>query len=288
MVGASTRATDSDSVAWTKLIIVGLPVFSVALLGNAVLRSLAVQTGFGPIPLFGLPGLSIDAPLLPPLAAGGFDVGPWVRAWFRGLIHAGILVGYYLSWAAILIGFGFSVVGATMIRDPERFFSQARAAVHDRRFQAGVALQAVLWLVLFNPWLLAVAIELGVILVVGGSVFIIAGTTLLAISDRCGPVATVLVVHPLGGVALALPPIAAALVSPTFRTVARSFTTDVAVWLLIHLFRPIGLSRFLQQQFDLEGVGFVLLWTAVIVIVGWVIGGVRYSRGELTADEGTQ
>lgn len=284
---SSTGTLGSRSVAWTKLGVVGLPLACLSLLVNLSIRRLFVMRGFGGMPLFGLPSLDIEAPMVP-FGTTGYEFGAWVAAWLEGLFHVGILTGYYVSWGGVVVGVAFTVVALVMGKDPRRLLGGFTLVAKDRRVQVYLLLQLLFWLVSFNPWLVTLAVEIGTVLVAAGSVFLVAGTALLAVSDRCGPVATIVIVYPLGALTLVLPPIAAALVSPAFRDGARSLTMELTVWLLLNVLRPVGLSRLLQRQFDLEGAGFLLLWASLVVVLGWAVGVVRHGRdtGEVTTGSG--
>lgn len=265
----------SRGAEWAKLGVVGLPVGCLALLVNVSVRRLLVTQGYGRVALFGLPPLQLDLPLLP-FGNTSYHLGAWVAAWLDGLFHAGILTAYYVSLGGIAIGAVFTVIGFVMADDPRRLLGGIELLARDRRVHVYLVFQLLFWIVSFNPWLVALAVEIGTILIAAGSVFLITGSALLAVSDRSGPVATILVVYPLGALAVVLPPIATALVSPTFRDVARGLTFDLTVWLLLNVLQPVGLSGPLQQLFDIEGPGFLMFWASLIVIGGWTVGLARH------------
>ncbi len=279
-----TQSLDSPATEWAKLGVVGLPVGCLALLVNVSVRRLLVTQGYGRVSLFGVPALQLDVPLLP-FGNSSFHLGTWVAAWLEGLLHAGILTAYYVSMGGITIGAVFTVIGFVMADDPRRLLGGIELLARDRRVHVYLVFQLLFWIVSFNPWLVALAIEVATILLAAGSVFLITGSALLAVSDRSGPVATILVVHPLGALTLVLPPIAAALVSPAFRDVARGLTFDLTVWLLLNVLQPVGLSGPLQQLFDIEGPGFIMFWASLIVIGGWAVGAVRHFREEGAAPD---
>jgi hypothetical protein len=278
MVGSlPAESLGSGRAAWTKLGIVGLPLACLSVLINISARQLLAASGAGTISLLGTPTVEIGAPMVP-FGSTGYDLGAWVAAWLEGLFQAGVLTGYYLSWVCVGVGSIFTVIAFVMGKDPRRLLGGFMLVAHDRRVHVYLLFQLLFWIVSFNPWLVDLAVEVGTILVAAGSVFLISGTALLAISNRCGPIATILVVHPLGALTLVLPPIAAALVSPSFREGAREITMALTVWLLLNVLQPISLSRPLQRLFELEGAGFLLLWASLIVIIGWGVGMARHVR----------
>jgi hypothetical protein len=53
-----------------------------------------------------------------------------------------------------------------------------------------------------------------------------------------------------------------------------SGTDSLAVWFVQEGPNLLGLTDYLVAEFDLEGVAYVLLWFAVAVPLGWLLGGV--------------
>lgn len=83
---------------------------------------------------------------------------------------------------------------------------------------------------------------------------------------------TVLVAYPFAVAALFLPPVTAALFSPTLGAVVLPRSTSLAVWLLDNVLVIGNLNTILRQQFTLSGVAFVGMWFGLAIPVGWGIG----------------
>jgi hypothetical protein len=89
-----------------------------------------------------------------------------------------------------------------------------------------------------------------------------------------GRVTTVLLAYPFAMTAIFLPPVVAALYSSALADVVLSGTDSIAVWFVQEGPDLLGLTDYLVAEFDLEGVAYVLLWFAVAVPLGWLLGGV--------------
>ena len=89
-----------------------------------------------------------------------------------------------------------------------------------------------------------------------------------------GRVTTVLLAYPFAMTAIFLPPVVAALYSTALADVVLSGTDSLAVWFVQEGPDLFGLTDYLVAEFDLEGVAYVLLWFAIAVPLGWLLGGV--------------
>ena len=89
-----------------------------------------------------------------------------------------------------------------------------------------------------------------------------------------GRVTTVLLAYPFAMTAIFLPPVVAALYSSTLADIVLSGTDSFAIWFVQEGPDLFGLTDYLVAEFDLEGVAYVLLWFAIAVPLGWLLGGV--------------
>ncbi|MEF8887395.1 MAG: hypothetical protein V5A30_06270 [Haloarculaceae archaeon] len=89
-----------------------------------------------------------------------------------------------------------------------------------------------------------------------------------------GRVTTVLLAYPFAMTAIFLPPVVAALYSSALADVVLSGTDSLAVWFVQSGPDLFGLTDYLVAEFDLQGVAYVLLWFAIAVPLGWLLGGV--------------
>ncbi len=83
---------------------------------------------------------------------------------------------------------------------------------------------------------------------------------------------TLLAAYPFAVAAIFLPPVTAALVSPTLGEVVLPRSTSLAAWLLDNVLIVGDLSAVIRRRFDLSGLAFVGMWAALAVPVGWGLG----------------
>lgn len=89
-----------------------------------------------------------------------------------------------------------------------------------------------------------------------------------------GRVSTVAFAYPFGMTALFLPPVVAALYSPTLSSVIFPKSTTIAKWVLDHLLAAGGINDYLRTRYDLKGLAYVGMWFAIAVPLGWLVGSV--------------
>ena len=87
-----------------------------------------------------------------------------------------------------------------------------------------------------------------------------------------GRATTVLLAYPFAMTAIFLPPVVAALFSKTLAAVVLPNSTALARWLLANALAPIGLAETFSRTFELEGLGYVVMWLAISFPVGWILG----------------
>jgi hypothetical protein len=105
-----------------------------------------------------------------------------------------------------------------------------------------------------------------------GSVAVVSTVLSLLFGRLGGRLTTVVVAYPFGVVAVFLPPVVAALYSPTVASVVFPRSETVAVWLLDGVLSYGGLDTLLRERFELVGFGYVAMWGALAVPVGWAFG----------------
>lgn len=109
--------------------------------------------------------------------------------------------------------------------------------------------------------------------VAGASVVaVLASIVAVTSATRGGRASTVLVAYPAGMTALFLPPVVAALFSETLGALIFPRSITIAEVLLNTVARSLGVEQFFRQRFELEGLGYVLLWFGIAVPLGWVLG----------------
>jgi len=83
---------------------------------------------------------------------------------------------------------------------------------------------------------------------------------------------TLLAAYPFAVAAIFLPPVTAALFSPTLGEIILPRSTSLAAWLLDNLLFVGDLNALIRQQFNLSGLAFVGMWSGLAVPIGWGLG----------------
>ncbi|GGM59682.1 hypothetical protein J2752_001690 [Halarchaeum rubridurum] len=83
---------------------------------------------------------------------------------------------------------------------------------------------------------------------------------------------TLLLAYPFGVAAVFLPPVTAALFSPTLGNVVLPGSTSLAAWLLDNVLGVAGLAATIRARFDLAGFAFVGMWFGFAIPIGWALG----------------
>jgi hypothetical protein len=83
---------------------------------------------------------------------------------------------------------------------------------------------------------------------------------------------TLVAAYPFAVAAIFLPPVTAALFSPTLGEVILPRSTSLAAWLLDNLLVVGDLNTIIRQQFNLSGAAFVGMWAGLAVPIGWGLG----------------
>jgi len=83
---------------------------------------------------------------------------------------------------------------------------------------------------------------------------------------------TLVLAYPFGVAAVFLPPVTAALFSPTLGNVVLPGSTSLAAWLLDNVLGVAGLAATIRARFDLAGFAFVGMWFGFAIPIGWGLG----------------
>ena len=87
-----------------------------------------------------------------------------------------------------------------------------------------------------------------------------------------GRATTVAFAYPAAMTGLFLPPVVAALYSPTLGAIVFPGSTEIAIWLLDNVLAVAGLDQALRARFTLSGIAYVGMWFAIAVPLGWALG----------------
>jgi len=190
-------------------------------------------------------------------------------------------VGYYL-WAAL----GAPLVAITypllLVGFATRFYAaKLDSAVARFGVVGAVIAAAILW----GTLTLITHLQLqpdDVIAVGAASVVAVVSAALAATFSKVGGRFTsVLLAYPFAMTAIFLPPVVAALVTPTLEQLILPPSYDLARWILDTFLFVGGLNDVLRGAFDLEtfgeqwglpGLGYVLMWVGISVPLGWFLG----------------
>jgi hypothetical protein len=180
----------------------------------------------------------------------------------------------YGLWAAlgvplVALGYPLLIVGVLV-----RFNASRLDTATTRLGVVGVVLLSLLvWGALSAAaWLRDFPVD-GLVAVVAASLVATVAAALAVVCSRVGGRGTtVLLAYPAGVTALFLPPVVAALYSPALAAVVFPGSQSLAVWLLTNVLTVGGLNDLLTARFDLRGLGYVAMWVAISVPLGWLLG----------------
>jgi len=179
----------------------------------------------------------------------------------------------YRAWAVVgalglVVGYPLAVLGL-LVRFHVRRFDRTAT----RLGAVGtVVLAVVVWGALTALARVRFSTEGFVAVAAAGTVAVV--STVLALFFRWlgGRVITVLIAYPFAVVAVFLPPVVAALYSPTLAGVVFPRSETLAIWLLDNVLTYRNLNTLLRQRFDLAGFAYVAMWGGLAVPVGWAFG----------------
>lgn len=115
--------------------------------------------------------------------------------------------------------------------------------------------------------------QAGFIAVLAASLVAIVSSALAVLFARVGGRATtVILAYPFAVTAIFLPPVVAALYSPTLSDVIFPKSTTLAIWLLDNVLSVGGINEYLRSQYDLRGLAYAGMWFGIAVPVGWTLG----------------
>jgi hypothetical protein len=121
------------------------------------------------------------------------------------------------------------------------------------------------------------------ILAVGvASVVAVVAAGFAAVTSKTGGrLTSVLLTYPLAMTALFLPPVVAALVTPSLEPYVLYPSYALTVWILDTVFAVGGVNEVFRGAFNLEKfgtgfflprIGYLLMWNIILIISGWLLG----------------
>jgi hypothetical protein len=173
-----------------------------------------------------------------------------------------------LGGLGLLVGYPLTVVGFAV-----RFYVRRFDRTTTRIGVVGTVLLAVVvWGALTAVARVRFSAEGFLAVAAAGSVAVVATVLALACSRLGGRLTTVVLAYPFAVVAVFLPPVVAALYSPTLAGVVFPESESLAIWLLDNVLVVGDLNAWLRARFDLVGFAYVGMWGGLAVPVGWLLG----------------
>jgi len=180
--------------------------------------------------------------------------------------------GYYL-WATIgmlpvLLGYPLLLVGF----GTRYYASKLDSAATRLGILGAILLSVVVWGGLSVVARFQLSAE-GFIAVLAASAVATAAAAAAVFFARIGGrLTSILLAYPSAMTALFLPPVVAALYSPTLGEIIFPNSEQLAIFILDNLLFIGGLNEILRERFALEGVYYALMWFGLAVPIGWGLG----------------
>lgn len=186
-------------------------------------------------------------------------------------------VGYW-GWAALGVPLVAVLYPLVLVGFAVRFYARGFDSAATRLGVVGVVLLA---LVVWGALTAAAYVRLdpaAVQAVAGASAVAVVSAGLAALSaSRGGRATTVLLAYPFGVTAVFLPPVVAALYSPVVAEAVLPQSDRLAIYVLDDVLPRVPAvgeraSAFLRENYELVGGAYALMWFAIAVPVGWLLG----------------
>jgi len=179
----------------------------------------------------------------------------------------------YRIWAllggvGLIVGYPLAVLGLLLRFHVRRFDRTATrlGAV------GSVVLVVLVWGALTALARLRFSTEGFLAVAAAGTIAVVSTMLALLFRRLGGRLTTVVVAYPFAVIAVFLPPVVAALYSPTLASAVFPRSETFAVWLLDTVLTYRGVNTLLRQRFELVGFAYVGMWGVLAVPVGWVLG----------------
>ena len=179
----------------------------------------------------------------------------------------------YYSWYAIgaiglLLLYPLTVVGLGT-----RYYAIRIDSTATRLGVVGVtAVAVVVWGLLTIVAHLQLPWESFVAIAASSTVAVIATALAALCSKHGGRFTTLFLAYPFAMTAIFLPPVVAALVTPSLEPYVLDPSYDFAAWLLDTVLWVGGLNEYLRGTFDLEGPAYAAMWLGFSFPLGWFLG----------------
>ena len=121
-------------------------------------------------------------------------------------------------------------------------------------------------------WFSRISFEGFLAVAAAGGVATVSAVLAVGFARVGGRLTTVVFAYPFAMTAIFLPPVVAALYSPTVAEVVFPRSETLAIWLLDYVLDYGGIAEVIRANFDLEGLAYVGMWFGIAVPVGWILG----------------
>ncbi|QRV14916.1 hypothetical protein [Haloterrigena salifodinae] len=112
-----------------------------------------------------------------------------------------------------------------------------------------------------------------VLAVAAASAVATVSTALAAACTKAGGRAvTVIFAYPFAMTALFLPPVVAALVTPSLHPYILDPSYEFAAWALDNVLAVGGVNEYLRSNYQLEGAAYAAMWLGISIPLGWFLG----------------
>lgn len=193
-------------------------------------------------------------------------LGKWTPRTRRG--WAGYRLWAAIGLAIVLVLYPLGLLGLAL-----RFHTRRIDSTATRLGLAGVMLLTlVVWGVLTVVARVQFSTEGFLAVLAAGVVATLSAGVAVLARQFGGRATTVAVAYPAGMTTFFLPPVVAALYSPTIASVVFPQSTSLARWILDTFLAVGGLNEVLRSWWDLEGTAYVGMWLAISVPLGWLLG----------------
>ncbi|WP_254764191.1 hypothetical protein [Natrinema marinum] len=188
-------------------------------------------------------------------------------------------IGYH-GWSVLgLIGL-LVLYPLTVLGLATRFYAAKLDSTRTRLGIVGVTGMALLgWGLLTIAWgamsyMNQVDIPVEAVLAVAAASGVATVSTALAATctKKGGRAVTVVFAYPFAMTALFLPPVVAALVTPSLHPYVLDPSYEFAAWALDNVLVVGGINDYLRGNFSLEGAAYAAMWLGIAFPLGWFLG----------------
>ncbi len=194
-------------------------------------------------------------------------LGKWTPSTTMGKIR-------YRLWGAI----GILVIGLiyplAVLGFATRFYSsRINRSAASLGFLGVILLSIIVWGALTAAtYFSRISFEGFVAVGAAGGVATLSAVLALLFTRIGGRITTVVFGYPFAVTAIFLPPVVAALYSPSLAQIVFPRSQTFAIWILDNILDIYGINAILRARFDLVGLAYVGMWFGLAVPIGWILG----------------